>query len=95
MVLEHAVLDVITGQEPEFERAFQQASGIIAAMAGFRSLRLERAVESPSRYLLLWNGTAWKITPSGFGARPNIRSGVGCCTTSTSRFPPSSTTRVS
>ena len=53
MILEHAVLDVVQGEERRFEEAFEQARTIIAAMPGFGSLRLERCVETPSRYLLL------------------------------------------
>ena len=53
MILEHAVLDVVPGEEQRFEDAFFRAKAIIASMPGFRSLRLERGVETPSRYLLL------------------------------------------
>jgi heme-degrading monooxygenase HmoA len=53
VILEHASLDVIPGQESAFEAAFEQARAIIAASRGFRSLRLSRCLESPSRYLLL------------------------------------------
>ena len=53
MILEHAVLDVVPGQQEEFEAAFDEARHIIAAMPGFRSLRLERCLERPTRYLLL------------------------------------------
>ena len=53
MILEHAVLDVAGGREPEFEAAFAEAKSIISSMKGFVSLRLERCIESPSRYLLL------------------------------------------
>jgi heme-degrading monooxygenase HmoA len=53
VILEHAVLDVVAGREREFEEAFGAARTIIASMPGFRSLRLERGLESPSRYLLL------------------------------------------
>ena len=53
MVLEHAVLQVSSGREGEFEQAVSEASSIIAAARGFRSLRLERCVEDRSRYLLL------------------------------------------
>jgi heme-degrading monooxygenase HmoA len=53
MILEHACLDVAPGEEGRFEEAFAQAQGIIASMTGFRSLRLERCLETPSRYLLL------------------------------------------
>jgi heme-degrading monooxygenase HmoA len=53
MVREHAVLEVIAGQEAAFEEAFTTAKAIIAAAAGFGSLRLSRCVERPNRYLLL------------------------------------------
>ena len=53
MVLEHAVLDVIPGQEAAFERAFTTAQDIIAAAGGFLALKLSRCVEHPGRYLLL------------------------------------------
>ncbi len=53
MVLEHACLDVRRGEEQRFEEAFEQAKAIIASIPGFRSLRLDRCLESPSRYLLL------------------------------------------
>jgi heme-degrading monooxygenase HmoA len=53
MILEHACLDVRPGEERSFEEAFAQAKSIIASMPGFRSLRLERCLERPSRYLLL------------------------------------------
>ena len=53
MVLEHALLHVVKGREDEFERAFGEASLIISAVNGFRSLRLERCLENRSRYLLL------------------------------------------
>jgi heme-degrading monooxygenase HmoA len=53
MILEHAVLDVIYGEEQSFEHAFDEAKSIIASMPGFRSLALNRCIEQPTRYLLL------------------------------------------
>lgn len=53
MIVEHAILDVVQGEGPRFEETFRTAQSIIASMPGFRSLRLQRCVESPSRYLLL------------------------------------------
>jgi heme-degrading monooxygenase HmoA len=47
------LLDVRPGSEAEFEAAFAQARPLIAAQPGFISLRLDRCVEHPSRYLLL------------------------------------------
>jgi heme-degrading monooxygenase HmoA len=52
-VLEHAVLEVVPGQEIAFEEAFAKAKAIISSAVGFRSLRLGRCLEAPSRYLLL------------------------------------------
>ncbi len=53
MILEHAVLDVRTDQHENFEAAFAAARPLIIAAAGCRSVRLERCIESPGRYLLL------------------------------------------
>ncbi|HEX8528376.1 MAG TPA: antibiotic biosynthesis monooxygenase [Cytophagales bacterium] len=53
MILEVAILDVIPGQEARFEQNFREARGIIAAMPGCRSHRLQRCLEKPNRYLLL------------------------------------------
>lgn len=55
MVLEVAILDVISGQEAAFEAAFEKARGIIAGMPGHRSHQLQRCLENPSRYILLVN----------------------------------------
>jgi heme-degrading monooxygenase HmoA len=53
MILEHAVLNVIPGQEDEFELAFAEAKLIISSAQGFRSLRLLHCLEAEHRYLLL------------------------------------------
>jgi heme-degrading monooxygenase HmoA len=53
MVLEHAVLEVMPGQQAAFEEAFATAKALISAATGFRSVRLSRCVEEPNRYLLL------------------------------------------
>ena len=57
MILEHALLNVISGRETEFEVAFGEARKIIESMPGFISLRVSRSLEVPSEYLLLveWN----------------------------------------
>ena len=52
MVLELAILDVIPGSEGEFEQAFSDARGIIAAMPGFLSLELQKCIERENRYAL-------------------------------------------
>ena len=55
MILEMARLDVIPGREAEFERAFAQASQIIATMRGYRGHQLQHCLETANRYaLLVW-----------------------------------------
>ncbi len=70
MITEHAVLDVIPGQEAAFEAAFAQAKPLIAGSAGFRSLRLERCVEQASRYLLLVEWDTIEDHVKGFRGSP-------------------------
>ena len=53
MITEHALLDVVPGRELEFVGAMQRAKSLIAASPGFVSLRVERCLERPSRFLLL------------------------------------------
>ena len=53
MVLEHALLTVIPGQENDFEAVFAEARSIISAAPGFAHLTLSRCLERPNVYLLL------------------------------------------
>ena len=53
MILEVAVLDVIPGQENEFQLSFEKAQRLIASMEGYLGHELKRCIETPSRYLLL------------------------------------------
>jgi len=53
VITEHALLNVIRGREAEFLASMERAKAIIAASPGFLSLRVERCVEHPSRFLLL------------------------------------------
>lgn len=55
MILEVAILNVVPGQEAEFEAAFRQASRLIAAMPGYLSHQLQRCIEHDSQYILLVN----------------------------------------
>jgi heme-degrading monooxygenase HmoA len=73
MILEHAVLDVIPGEQGRFEAAFDEAKAIIASMPGFRSLRLQRCVERESRYLLLVEWERLEDHTEGFRASPEYR----------------------
>ncbi len=53
MILEVATLDIIPGQEASFQKDFEQARKIIAAMPGYVSHELQRCIENHSRYILL------------------------------------------
>ena len=69
-ITEQAVLDVKPGLEEEFELAFGEAKAIIAAARGFRSLELQRCVETPSRYLLLVSWERLEDHTEGFRRSP-------------------------
>src|SRR4051812_27384825 len=66
VILEHAALDVIAGQEDAFEAAFAEAKLLISSMPGFVSLRLERGIERPSAYLLLVEWDTLEAHTEGF-----------------------------
>jgi heme-degrading monooxygenase HmoA len=55
MILEVAILDVVAGQENEFQAAFATASPIISSMSGYVSHQLQRCIEKQNRYILLVN----------------------------------------
>ena len=70
MILEHAELHVRSGRESEFEDSFREAVPIISSMPGFRSVRLERCLEDPSRYLLLVEWDRLEDHTEGFRKSP-------------------------
>jgi heme-degrading monooxygenase HmoA len=53
MILESALLDVKPGEETAFEAALKEAQPLIAATPGFRTIAVQRCIETPNRYLLL------------------------------------------
>ena len=53
MLLEVATLNIKAGMSGDFERAFQQASSIVASMPGYITHDLQRCIEVRDRYLLL------------------------------------------
>ena len=53
MVLEVAQIEVVPGQEDAFVEAYRKAREVLVSTSGFRSVRVVRGVESPSRFLLL------------------------------------------
>ena len=55
MILEVAILDVISGRESDFQRSFAEAQEIISSIPGYISHELKRCIEKPSRFILLVN----------------------------------------
>jgi heme-degrading monooxygenase HmoA len=53
VIREHAVLEVIPGQDDEFMATMDRAKALIAGSPGFVSLSVERCLERPSCFLLL------------------------------------------
>lgn len=53
MILEQAILNVLSGQTDEFELAFKEAQQIISRMPGYINHELQRCIENPDQYLLL------------------------------------------
>jgi heme-degrading monooxygenase HmoA len=66
MILEVAILDVIPGQENEFQTAFSKAQSIISSMKGYINHELKRCIENPSRYILLVNWETLEDHTKGF-----------------------------
>ncbi|HXQ36512.1 MAG TPA: antibiotic biosynthesis monooxygenase [Anaerolineales bacterium] len=66
MILEVAILDVIPGQEKDFETAFEKASPIISSMSGYISHQLQRCIEKQNRYILLVNWETLEAHTIGF-----------------------------
>ena len=66
MITEHAVLNVIAGQEDEFLSALEQAKTFIAGSPGFRGLRVERCLENSSTFLLLVEWESLEAHTEGF-----------------------------
>jgi len=67
------VLDVHSDRAAEYEAAFATAKSLIASMPGFRSLRLSRCIEDPSRYLLLVEWDSLEAHTSGFRGSPEYQ----------------------
>jgi heme-degrading monooxygenase HmoA len=70
VITEHAILEVVPGREDEFVAAMDDAKAIIAASPGFISLRVERCVERPGRFLLLAQWEALEDHTEGFRGSP-------------------------
>jgi len=73
MITEHALLPVLSGQEEDFEAAFDRARLIIASMPGFASLSLSRSIETPNTYLLLVQWDSLEDHTVGFRGSPQYQ----------------------
>ena len=60
MILEHALLQVRSGEEAAFEAAMAEAKPLIAASPGFLDITVRPACETPGLYLLIvrWESIA-------------------------------------
>jgi heme-degrading monooxygenase HmoA len=70
MILEVAILDVIPGQEPDFQIAFAEAAPIIESMPGYIDHELKRCIETPTRFILLVNWRNLEDHTQGFRQSP-------------------------
>ena len=66
MILEVAILDVIPGQESEFQAAFSVASPIISSMPGYISHQLQRCLERKNRFIFLVHWETLEAHTIGF-----------------------------
>lgn len=74
MVLEVAVIDVLSGQEEYFLAAYRTARHVLDETPGCRAVRMTRGIESPSRFVLLveWDSVEahvqnFRAVPERFG----------------------------
>jgi heme-degrading monooxygenase HmoA len=70
VITEHALLEVIPGQEHAFVEAMDKAKAHIAGSPGFLSLRVERCLERPSCFLLLVEWARLEDHTEGFRGSP-------------------------
>jgi heme-degrading monooxygenase HmoA len=73
VITEHALLEVVAGQEDAFLEAMEKAKTLIAASPGFVSLRVERGVERPGCFLLLVEWERLEDHTVGFRESPAYR----------------------
>lgn len=73
MILEVATLEVIVGEEIQFEAAFAKAQKIISSMKGYVSHQLQKSIENPNRYVLLVNWETLEDHTIGFREWPEYQ----------------------
>jgi len=72
MVLEVADFAVLPGKEDEFIAAAREGLAYVAATPGFRSVRMTRGLESPSRFVLLIEWDSLEAHTVGFRESENF-----------------------
>ncbi len=55
MILEVAILNIVTGKSSEFEVAFNEAQKIIASIPGYIKHEVQRCIENQDQYILMVN----------------------------------------
>ena len=70
MILEHAVLNVRSGQARQFEEAMRKARHIIEEVPGFQRMEVRACVETKERYLLLVWWRSLESHTQGFRGTP-------------------------
>ena len=73
MILEVAMLNVRTGEGPEFERVFERAQAIITSMPGYLSHQLHRCLEITDKYVLLVQWRSLEDHTIGFRESPRYQ----------------------
>ncbi len=66
MILEVAILHIKKGLSSEFEKSFEKAQNIIAAMDGYCSHELKKCIEEVDKYILLVNWETIEAHEIGF-----------------------------
>jgi heme-degrading monooxygenase HmoA len=73
MILEIAMLQVRSGQSPEFEAAFAEAQSLIASMPGYLGHELQRCLEVADKYALLVRWRSVEDHELGFRRSPQYQ----------------------
>lgn len=73
MIVEHAILNVKSGQQVEFESSFAKAKQIISRMKGFNWLKLYRYHDESDQYLLLVEWQSVEDHTEGFRKSPQYQ----------------------
>ena len=66
MILEVAILNVISRETENFENAFTKAQNIISSMKGYISHDLQKCIENENQYILLVNWETLEDHEIGF-----------------------------